>query len=61
MITSDNNKPHFPEMNYCQNRNHYIQDEKTKRLLHKSDTTEMRECLFEQFKIQKIGPFSEKK
>lgn len=44
----------FAEMNYCQNKNHYIYNEKEDRYFHKSDTAEMRACIEENFKKPKI-------
>jgi hypothetical protein len=52
-MTTTDNKPTFPEMNYCQNRAHYIKGEGSDvRLLHRSDTDETKACLKEQWRLK---------
>jgi hypothetical protein len=62
MLASDvTATPTHPEMNYCQNKAHYVKSEGTERLLHRSDTDEMRACLDEQWRLKGIGPYQKSK
>ncbi len=45
------------ELNYCQDESHYNYYEDEKRLFHRSDTQETKDCLEEQFKLKKIGRY----
>jgi hypothetical protein len=52
MMTSDDKRPHFPEFNYCQIKEHYIYDEKLQRYFHKTSTPELMACIQAHFEVR---------